>query len=89
MRFGAIANSARGEPQRPPPMGDRVNFFAYFQSSTTFNNLIKFNIYFSSDLQSFKPRNIGDYLQNLAVSIEYCQAQPSSIQLQLQLVGLR
>ena len=25
MRFGAIANSARGGPQRPPPMGDRVN----------------------------------------------------------------
>ena len=25
MRFGAIANSARGGPQRPPPpMGDRV-----------------------------------------------------------------
>ena len=24
MRFGAITNSARGGPQRPPPMGDRV-----------------------------------------------------------------
>ena len=24
MCFGAIANSARGGPQRPPPMGDRV-----------------------------------------------------------------
>ena len=24
MRFGAIANSARGGPLRPPPVGDRV-----------------------------------------------------------------
>ena len=24
MRFGAIANSARGGPRRPPPVGDRV-----------------------------------------------------------------
>ena len=23
MRFGAIANSARGGPPRPPPVGDR------------------------------------------------------------------
>ena len=28
MRFGAIANSARGGPQRPPPMGDRVKRFS-------------------------------------------------------------
>ena len=25
MRFGAIANSARGGPPRPPPVRDRVN----------------------------------------------------------------
>ena len=32
MRFGAIANSARGGPQRPPPMGDRVKHGHVVQS---------------------------------------------------------
>ena len=32
MRFGAIANSARGGPQRPPPMGDRVKFCTHLIS---------------------------------------------------------
>ena len=41
MRFGAIANSARGGPQRPPPMGDRVKLLCellYLCFLLVFNN---------------------------------------------------
>ena len=31
MHFGAIANSARGGPPRPPPVGDRVKAYIFFK----------------------------------------------------------
>ena len=55
MRFGAIANSARGGPPRPPPVGDRVKAFSIgpkfansvltqFRTGRTGLNLDKFTL---------------------------------------------
>ena len=48
MRFRAIANPARGGPQRPPPMGDRVNRLENFMKLVYIILILSYLVDFSS-----------------------------------------
>ena len=50
MRFGSIANSARGGPQRPPPMGDRVKMILFFDVLCFYSLFILYTVKLMSNL---------------------------------------
>ena len=93
MHFGAIANSARGGPPRPPPVRDRVKSCLVFYTKNIGTKISskKFLVkkkYWSKKL--FCPKKIWDtkfFYWSQAAQFDFCQAQPqlNSTQFQLQL----